>query len=204
MAQRSMDFSPGGLVAAVLRTITRPQDEAEVVMAEGLPQSALWTMLAAVVAVSVVLGQGSLMLVDSDGGVMTNPYLANPLLMFAVQMGILVVMIFATFHIGQWLGGMGGFAPTIAVVTWLQFVLVCVQVVQSAALLLLPPVADLLGIAGLVLFLWLFTNFVAVLHGFQSLGLVFVMILMSAFGVTFVISLILTMLGVTTPGDTNV
>jgi len=205
MAQRSMDFSPGGLVAAVIRTITHPQDEAEVVMAEGLPIGVLWAMLAAVVAASVVLGQGSLLLAGTaDGGVLTNPYLANPLLMFAVQMAILVIMIFATYHIGHWMGGMGGFAPTVAVVTWLQFVLVCVQVLQTVALFLLPPVADLLGIAGLILFLWLFTNFVAVLHGFQSLGLVFVMILMSAFGVTFIISLILTMVGVTAPGAMNV
>lgn len=204
MAQTGMDFTPGGLVGAVLRTIARPQDEAETVMAENLAPGALWTMLAIVVAISVVLGQGSLLLTDPSGGILTNPYLANPLLMFVVQMAILVVMIFATYHIGQWMGGMGGFAPTIAVVTWLQFVLVCVQVVQTAAMFLLPPLADLLGIAGLVLFLWLFTNFVAVLHGFQSLGLVFVMILMSAFGVTFVISLILTMIGVTAPGAMNV
>ncbi len=204
MAQTGMDFTPGGLVGAVLRTIARPQDEAETVMAENLSPGALWTMLTIVVAISVVLGQGSLLLTDPSGGILTNPYLANPLLMFVVQMAILVVMIFATYHIGQWMGGMGGFAPTIAVVTWLQFVLVCVQVVQTAAMFLLPPLADLLGIAGLVLFLWLFTNFVAVLHGFQSLGLVFVMILMSAFGVTFVISLILTMIGVTAPGAMNV
>lgn len=204
MAQTGMDFTPGGLVGAVLRTIARPQDEAETVMAENLAPGALWTMLTIVVAISVVLGQGSLLLTDPSGGILTNPYLANPLLMFVVQMAILVVMIFATYHIGQWMGGMGGFAPTIAVVTWLQFVLVCVQVVQTAAMFLLPPLADLLGIAGLVLFLWLFTNFVAVLHGFQSLGLVFVMILMSAFGVTFVISLILTMIGVTAPGAMNV
>lgn len=204
MAERTMNFSPGGLVAAALRTITAPKEEAEVVIAERLPQGVLWIMMTVVVAVSVVLGQGSLLLVWADGGMLTNPYLANPLLMFGVQMAILVIMVFATYHIGHWMGGMGGFGPTVAIVTWLQFVLVCLQVVQTAALFLLPPVADLLGIAGLILFLWLFTNFVAVLHGFASLGLVFVMILMSAFGVTFIISLILTMIGVTAPGDMNV
>ena len=172
-------------------------------MAEGLPQHVLWMMLALVVAISVLLGQGSL-LVSSSGGMLTNPYLANPLVMFVVQMAVLVVMIFATFHIGCWMGGMGGFGPTIALVTWLQFVLVCLQAVQTVALFVVPPFADVLGIAGLVLFLWLFTNFVAVLHGFKSLGLVFVMILMSAFGVTFVISLVLTILGISAPGDMNV
>jgi hypothetical protein len=60
------------------------------------------------------------------------------------------------------------------------------------------------GIAALALFLWLFVNFVAVLHGFPSLLLVFVGIVVSAFAVVFGLSLILALIGVTVPGAFDV
>jgi len=201
MSEQRIEFTLRGLVGAALRTLQAPRAMAEDVLAERLPGAVLWAMLTAVVAVSVVLGQGSLLL--AEGETVDNPYLGNPFALFALQMGILAVMVAATHHIGRFMGGMGSFEGALALVTWLQFVLVCLQVVQTLAMFVAPPIADLIGIAGIVLFLWLFTNFVAVLHGFPSLGLVFVMILLSAFGLTFLISLLLTMLGLT-PGDMNV
>jgi len=202
MTQNAMDFSLRGLLAAAIFTLQKPREAAQRVLAEDIAIGTIWLMLATVVAVSVVMGQGSVILTTE--GALANPYIANPLLMYAIQMGLLTVMTYATHHIGRFMGGTGEFEDALTLVTWLQFVLVCLQVVQTVAMFLAPPVADLIGIAGLLLFLWLFTNFVAVLHGFQSLGLVFVMILLSAFGVTFVISLILTMIGVTAPGGLDV
>ena len=54
------------------------------------------------------------------------------------------------------------------------------------------------------MFLWLLTNFVAVLHGFRSLGMVFVMIVVSAFAVTFVLSIVMSILGIVPSGVVNV
>jgi len=48
-----------------------------------------------------------------------------------------------------------------------------VQVLQVVLGFVLPPLADLVGLAGLLLLLWLLTNFVAELHGFASLWSVF-------------------------------
>ncbi len=104
---------------------------------------------------------------------------------------------------GKGFGGTGSFEETMLLITWLQFILVCLQVAQTLALVLLPPFAGMIGIGALVLFFWLLVNFVAVLHGFTSLGLVFVGIILSFFGVGFGLALILTMIGLT-PGVTNV
>jgi hypothetical protein len=78
---------------------------------------------------------------------------------------------------------------------------VCIQVVQTALMLILPPLASIVGIVGLVLFMWLLTNFIAVIHGFRSLGQVFVMILLSMFVLAFILSILLTLFGVTVPGQ---
>lgn len=203
MTMQSLDYTPRGLVFAAIDTLRNPRAAAARIIAENLPAAVLWTMLVAVVAVSVVLGQGSL-LVATGGAAVDNPYLANPLVMWGLQCALLVVMVHAIHHIGRAMGGQGVFEDTLALVVWLQFVMACLQVVQTAALFILPPVADIIGVVGLVVFLWLLTQFIAAAHGFTRLGVVFVMILVSAFGITFLLSIVLSMLGIVVPGDFNV
>jgi hypothetical protein len=203
MTTQNLDFTPRGLVAAAIATLRNPRGMATAVIRAELPASVLWTMLVAVVAVSVVMGQGSLILA-TGGAALANPYLANPMVMWGIQLALLVVMVYAIHFIGRAMGGMGVFEDTLALVVWLQFVMACLQVLQTAALFLVPPVADVIGIVGLVVFLWLLTQFIAVAHKFKSLGMVFVMIIVSAFGITFLLSLVLAMLGLANPGDFNV
>lgn len=203
MTTQPLDYTPRGLASAAIDTLRNPRSGAARVMAENLPAPVLWTMLVTVVALSVVLGQGSLLLV-TGGAVADNPYLANPLVMWGLQCALLFVMVHAIHHIGRAMGGQGVFEDTLALVVWLQFVMACLQVVQTAALFILPPVADIIGVVGLVVFMWLLTQFVAVAHGFARLGMVFVMIILSAFGITFLLSIVLSMLGIVVPGDFNV
>ncbi len=203
MTTQSLDYTPRGLVSAAIDTLRNPRGVASRVIAENLPGPVLWTMLATVVAVSVVLGQGSLLLA-TGGAAADNPYLANPLVMWGLQCALLFVMVHAIHHIGRAMGGQGVFEDTLALVVWLQFVMACLQVVQTAALFVMPPVADIIGLIGLVVFMWLLTQFTALVHGFTRLGMVFVMIILSAFGITFLLSIVLSMLGIVVPGDFNV
>jgi hypothetical protein len=95
----------------------------------------------------------------------------------------------------RFFGGTGSFEESALLVIWLQFILICVQVIQIATLFVLPPLAGLITIIAIALYLWLLVNFIAVLHGFTSLGMVFVATLLSAFALLFVFSLILSVLG---------
>ncbi len=193
-----MTLTLNGLVAMAWRTVRNAREGAIEILSLGVPREALWLALALVVTVSILLAQAtSLVVLGEAGGPAGLP--AGPMAMGFIQLALLVVMIFAIFWIGRSFGGTGSFEETILLVAWLQFIMVCLQVVQTVALLVLPFIAGLIGIAGLVLFLWLLTNFVAVLHGFASLGQVFVMILVSAFGIAFGLSIILTLIGVTVP-----
>jgi hypothetical protein len=203
MTTPSLDYTPRGLVSAAIATLRDPRGMAARVMDERLPAAVLWTMLVTVVAVSVVLGQGSL-IVATGGAPMDNPYLANPMVMWGLQLALLFVMVHAIHRIGRAMGGQGVFEDTLALVVWLQFVMACLQVVQTGALFILPPLADFIGIIGLAIFLWLLTHFTAAAHGFTQLGPVFLMILISAFGITFALSLLLAMLGIVVPGDFSV
>jgi hypothetical protein len=192
-----MTLTMNGLLAMVWRTVRNPREGAEELLSIGVPREALWPALVLVVVLSILLAQGTTLLMTGSAD-MSMP--VGPAATGFIQLLLLVVMVFAIFWIGRSMGGTGSFEEAILLVAWLQFVMVCVQALQALALVLFPTVvATLIGIAALALFLWLLTNFIAVLHGFSSLLLVFVMILVSAFGLAFGLSLILTLIGVTVP-----
>jgi hypothetical protein len=193
-----MTLTMNGLFAMALRTIRNPREGATEVLSLGIPREALWPGLALVVVLSILLAQVTSLVMTGSAGMEEMP--VGPAATGFIQLLLLVVMVFAIFWIGRSMGGTGSFEETILLVAWLQFIMVCIQVVQTALMLVVPPFASLLGIAGLVLFMWLLTNFVAVIHGFRSLGQVFVMILVSLFVLAFVLSILLTLAGVTVPG----
>jgi hypothetical protein len=196
-------FSFSWIVTHAIGSISAPKEEARTIIGLGLPTALLWQALLLIVVVSVVLGQLVVLLIPMPGepGDMMG---ISPFAMVGLQVVSLGGMALAVHLIGRLMGGSGDFAGALAVVTWLQIVLVGVQIIQIVAMLLLPVLAPLAVWLAIVLFLWLLTNFVAVLHGFRSLGLVFVMILMSALGIAFVFNLVLMTLGVIPPGGFNV
>jgi hypothetical protein len=99
-------------------------------------------------------------------------------------------------------GGTGTFPDALILMVWLQFILLCVQLVQVLAGVMLPVLADLIGLAGLGLLLWLLTNFVAELHGFRSLIAVFAGLVAGAFAFTFVAAFLLTLVLGSPPAGT--
>lgn len=189
------------LLQMAWRSVTNPRECAEEVLAMGIPREALWPVLILMVVLSSILSQFANALLASASGIVLEGLFANPLITGAIQLVVLVVMVFAIYLIGRAFGGSGSFDETLLLVGWLQFIMVCLQLLQAAAVLVLPPLAALLNVAGLILFLWLLTNFVAVLHGFKSLGHVFLLILGSMFVIAFVLSLALAIFGVTVPGE---
>ncbi|MEL6518574.1 MAG: Yip1 family protein [Pseudomonadota bacterium] len=194
-----MTLSFNQLLAMVGRSVTNPREGAEEVLALGVPREALWLILAIVVVLSIVLAQITVLFAGPSTNDLMGGFLQNPLITGFIQMGLLVVMIVAVHWIGRALGGRGSFEESMLLMSWLQFIMVCLQALQTLSILILPPFAGLIGIAALVLFFWLLTNFIAVLHGFGSLAQVFIMVLVSGFAIAFLFSLVLTILGVTMP-----
>ncbi len=196
-----MTLTFSDLLRHAVDSIRAPQDEARWVKSIDLPRGSRWEALLLIVVISVILGQISTFIVLGETNVIMGPLLANPMMAGILQMSLLVLMVFAIFWIGRAMGGTGGFGDAILLVAWLQFIMACVQVIQTAALLLIPPLASLIGVVGFVLFFWLLTNFIAELHGFRSLGQVFLMVIVALVGVAFGLSLILAMIGVAVPGS---
>ena len=56
-------------------------------------------------------------------------------------------------------GGTGRFEEALTLVVWLQFIFICVQILQLLAVLVVPPVAGLITLLAVGLFFWLLVNF---------------------------------------------
>lgn len=181
-----MDVSLAGLLGLVRDTLSDPRGAARRVMAVDVPLRDRWLALAFTAVATTVLFHLSLALLPAG---IERP-LVPPLATLAVQGGLLVLAVLLIWRIGAARGGRGSLPETVSVMAWLQFVLLVVQAVQVVAEVLLPPLASMIGIAGMVLFLWLLTQFVTELHGFRSAGAVFGAIMGVMFAVGFVLALL--------------
>jgi hypothetical protein len=77
-------------------------------------------------------------------------------------------------------------------------------VAQTAALLVAPVIAGMIGLFGAGLAIWLLTSFVAEMHGFRSRGRVLAGIVIGFLGLTMLLTLILAVIGVGLSGGADV
>lgn len=194
-------MSMGNLLRMARDTVANPREGAETLLALGLPRQALWLAFALVVVLSMMMGDLLYLLAGMpEEGALTGPLAGSPLAAGLLQGAFLFLMAHAITHIGRACGGTGRFDEALTLVVWLQFIFICVQVLQLVAVLVVPPMAGLITILAIGLFFWLLVNFIATLHGFLSLSSVFLMTLLSGFVILFVLSLTLTLLGITFEG----
>lgn len=184
-------------------SLTDPKTAAAVVLQRvaGWPGGLLWQAGVAVICVSVLLSEVSGWV--AGGGRppgIVGAVIANPLVLAAVQGLIFVIAVHATHRIGRLFRGLGGLHGALALIVWLQVLMLGVQALQVVAFVLLPGLGAMIGLASVVLFFWLFASFVMVLHGFTSAGAVFVGIVVSAFAIMFGVSMILAFFSLLFPG----
>lgn len=195
-----MTLTFGHLISRAWESVTAPREVARWLMSIEMPRVSRWEALLLIVVISVILAQATTWILVPQGEILMGPILANPLTAGMVQMSLLVMMVFGIHWVGRAMGGTGGFGDAILLVAWIQFVMACLQVVQTLAILVIPPFSGLIAVFGFGLFFWLLTNFIAELHGFRSLGQVFVMVIVTMLGFIFGLSLILAVIGVSIPG----
>lgn len=189
-------MQPGQLLRMARHTVSNPRDGAAVILKLHLPMRALWLAFGLVIVLSMFLGEAvALLMGPPDQAAMPPEMMVSPITMGVIQAAFLFLVAHGMARIGHLFGGSGDFQGALALIVWLQFIFLVVQVIQLAAMLVVPPVAGLITILAMGLFFWLLVNFIATLHGFSSLGLIFVMTILTAFGFVFVLSLVLTMLG---------
>lgn len=177
-----MDLTARAILDLIRLSVQRPQIAAQYLLSLDVPNAARWMLALFVSTASVLLTYiGFNLLPPADTAFMMLA-MSSPVRTAILQVGLLLITAFGVYQVGRWRGGKGNFADALLLVGWLQFILLCLQVVQIAALIILPPLAEVIGILGLVMSLWMLTHFIVELHGFKSSVRVFVAVL----GVVFV------------------
>lgn len=157
----------------VRETLRSPRTAARRLIDLQLPAEIVWSAFGAVVAASAVLGWLSVVAIPvGTRGVVDGPQI-TPLNLAMVQATSLLLLAGLSTAGGRAFGGQGRFLQALTLAAWLEFMLVLLQLLQLVVMVVFPFFSMLLGFVGMALFLWLLTNFVAELHGFSSLPMVF-------------------------------
>lgn len=189
-----MELSLAQLLTMVRDTIRAPRDGALAILRIGFAPAVGWLALMLMAVASTLLTHLSFAMMPAEARDFWAAAMSSPVRTAIMQWVVLLISVHAIHKIGRWRGGRGTLDQTVQLVAWLQFILLCVQVVQLVVQTLVPPMADLIGLLGLVLFFWLLTNFVATLHGFRSLALTFIGILVAIFATATLLAFVFALL----------
>lgn len=191
----TLDFAT--LAALVRLTLRQPRAAAAEVMRVPLPLVGRWSALLLMAALSAMLMQMLVLLLppvlDANGQVVEP---VGPMVWAGMVTVGMVVTAALAHSVGKWRGGKGEFSDAVILIAWLQFLQLLLVAAQILVVLVLPVLAPVIEIGGVLLFLWLLVNFVAEMHGFRSLGLVFLGVLLTFVVVVFAMSLLMVSLGV--------
>jgi hypothetical protein len=179
-----MSLSVSDLMPLLRETLISPRKGARMILDLGLAARVGWLALALMAVGSAILTHLTMVMMSPEAVAYWGGAMGSPVNTAILQWVVMFVTVHAVHRLGRMRGGAGTLAESVVLVAWLQFVLLALQALQLVVQVILPPFAQLLGLAGLGLFFWLLTNFVAEIHGFKSLGavfasVVFVMILAS-------------------------
>lgn len=195
-----MDLTLRGLLALARDTISDPRGGARRIMSIDLSLQERWLALLLMAVVSTLLTHLSFAMAPAAAQDFLGEAMSSPLRTAAIQAIVLFAGTLAVHRFGQARGGTGTLADSVSLMAWLQFILLIAQVAQIVAEVLLPPLAQLIGLVAVALFFWLLTNFVVELHGFRSLGATFAGVILGIIALAFVLALVLSPFMPAVPG----
>jgi hypothetical protein len=182
------------IIALARLTLQDPAAGVRSLLSLGVPLPARTAGLLLVAVCSALLVHLGFLLLPASEDPISQFMSQSPFRTAVIQWLILAATVLCIFQIGRAFGGKGTLTDTILVVVWLQLIMLGVQIVQLLSMVLIAPLAGLVNLAGLILFFWLFTSFIAALHGFASRWMVLVGIIGSGFAIATVLAVILSIL----------
>jgi len=181
------------LLSMIVLTVRDPAKAANWVLKGGIPRTQTWALFLLASAMSGFFAQIGLLLTPIEpieGAVMPNGFM-----MAFMVAGSILILTAAITWIGRAFGGKGTAGEVMLLVTWMQFVMIALQIVQIIVGILSSEIAMLLAWFGVGVMLWMMTHFVTVVHGFGSPAQVFVGIIGSAIGLALGLSILIVMIG---------
>lgn len=174
-------------------TIKAPKEAARQILALKLDGPTIWQGL----ALATILNAVAFVLT-----ILAFPPAAPPMAQ-AISPITLAVLFFVSMSVGtlslywggKFIGGVASFNDLLALVTWLQYMRLAVQLGGFILMIAAPGVALLATSLALLYGVWILLSFVNEAQGFDSFGKAMANLLIGFIGLVFILSLILTFLG---------
>lgn len=156
-------------------TLQNPRAAARHLIGWQLSLSTVWLVLALMAVLSALLATMSLLVApdQAEPGMVEPTILAvlqNPLQVAVLQAVVMVVMAMLAQGVGRMFGGLGNFADALVLIAWTEALLCLLQLAQIVLMVVSPSLATAVGLFGMVLFVWVLSNFIAEMHSFASAG----------------------------------
>lgn len=164
-----MNLSPQALLLAARDTLADPAAAAKQVMALRLNVAEGLMAVGVTAAIATLLTALMQALLGPIADRAMQDLFSRPFLLAISQFGLMVLGAYLMYRVGKLFSGTGSFAQALALVAWLEVVLILLQLAEVVVLLILPILALPVGVASLFAFFYLVTHFTAALNGYPSL-----------------------------------
>ncbi|EAR51650.1 hypothetical protein OG2516_03660 [Oceanicola granulosus HTCC2516] len=182
-----------GLLRLLWATIERPAEVARMILAQRLSRQTLWLALVLVTVLSVLLvGLLNLVAPPPEDAVMLA---VTPFAYAFILGGSLVIAVFALHFTGRMLGGSGELPDTLALLVWLQTLLLALQLVQLVLILVSPLLGGIAALLSIAAALWVLLHFINEAQSFGSLGRAALTLVVSLLGMGVGLSVLLGLIG---------
>ncbi len=191
-----MTFTFESWMRAVWNSIMEPSDTARRVIGMDLPRDALWTALALVAVINVILLALLQLFSPVPVGLDESSFAMSPFGYAAIIGVFLVLFVMGTHSVGKFFGGVGSLEGTLAIIVWFQSVSLTLETVQLVLVLISPAIGSLFGLLSLGALIWVFVNFINVLHGYDNYGKSILTIILSLMMTALGAGILLAVLGI--------
>jgi hypothetical protein len=181
------------LIELAKTSLTDPRQAARQLMALDLSRDTLWSAALLVSILSALVTHASLL----GGGPIPAvlAFATSPFMLTVFMAANLVIVIFSLFWTGRALGGQGTLPGFIALMTWLQVMMVLFELAQMLVGLLLGPVSALLGLVAMGWWVWATVIFTTEGHRFEHWARALTTIALALAGVVAGLSIFLSLIG---------
>lgn len=191
-------MQPSDLTHFALETLRDPRGSAAKLIAQDVPMPTLWAALALAAVLNAMLVGLNMVLFPTAVFPLPAVFM-NPVVYAAAMAAGSALSIFVLFWVGERMGGEGQLQDVAVVLIWLQYLRLAAQVILLVLTILMPVLAILATLAITLFSLWLVLCFLDVAHRFNSMGKSALVLVFSFMGVIFGLSMLLMLLGVSTP-----
>ena len=181
-------------------TLRAPQTAARFIIGLRFKREVLWTTLALIAALNSFLIQAMVATAPADMQAQFPGYFDNPLALFVLLAGTLVIFVHALYWAALSVSGQGRFDDLLALIVWLQLLRTAAQGLIFVVGLALPALAMLLTLVATAWAFWILLHFVAEAMALSGLGQSAMVLLIAVFGMFIGVGILLALMAMLAQG----